>query len=178
MAIKATIFKATIQIADMNRNYYAEHNLTIARHPSETDRRMMLRVLAFCVNAHDDLNFTKGISTDDEPDLWQHNLTGEITHWIELGLPDERRIRKACSRSEKTTFYTYNRKSFDVWWQQIQSKLKRFNNLSLFNITDEALESLEVLPQRTMQLQCTIQDGDIWLSDTDQSVHIELQNLL
>ena len=178
MAIKATIFKATIQIADMNRNYYAEHNLTIARHPSETDRRMMFRVLAFCVNAHDDLNFTKGISTDDEPDLWQHNLTGEITHWIELGLPDERRIRKACSRSEKTTFYTYNRKSFDVWWQQIQSKLKRFNNLSLFNITDEALESLEVLPQRTMQLQCTIQDGDIWLSDTDQSVHIELQNLL
>lgn len=178
MAIKATIFKATIQIADMNRNYYAEHNLTIARHPSETDRRMMLRVLAFCVNAHDDLNFTKGISTDDEPDLWQHNLTGEITHWIELGLPDERRIRKACSRSEKTTFYTYNRKSFDVWWQQIQSKLKRFNNLSLFNITDEALESLEALPQRTMQLQCTIQDGDIWLSDTDQSVHIELQNLL
>ena len=177
MALKATIFKAVIQIADMNRNYYADHTLTIARHPSETDKRMMLRLLAFCINAGEAMIFSKGISTDDEPDLWQHELNGELTHWIELGLPDERRIRKACSVARKVTIYTYTQRSFDVWWSQIESKLKRFNNLTLANISDDELDSLSVLAQRSMQLQCTIQDGDIWLSDSDKSVHIVLRNL-
>ena len=177
MALKATIFKAVIQIADMNRNYYADHTLTIARHPSETDKRMMLRVLAFCINASEAMIFSKGISTDDEPDLWQHELNGVLTHWIELGLPDERRIRKACSVAKQVTIYTYTQRSFDVWWSQIESKLKRFNNLALANISDDELDSLAALAQRSMQLQCTIQDGDIWLSDSDQSVHIVLRNL-
>jgi len=177
MALKATIFKAVIQIADMNRNYYAEHTLTIARHPSETDKRMMLRVLAFCINADEAMLFSKGISTDDEPDLWQHELNGELSHWIELGLPDERRIRKACSLAKQVTIYTYTQRSFDVWWSQIESKLKRFNNLALANISDDELDSLAALAQRSMQLQCTIQDGDIWLSDSDKSVHVVLRNL-
>jgi len=177
MALKATIFKAVIQIADMNRNYYADHTLTIARHPSETDKRMMLRVLAFCINASEAMIFSKGISTDDEPDLWQHELNGVLTHWIELGLPDERRIRKACSVAKQVTIYTYTQRSFDVWWSQIESKLKRFNNLALANISDDELDSLAALAQRSMQLQCTIQDGDIWLSDSDQSVHVVLRNL-
>jgi uncharacterized protein YaeQ len=177
MALKATIFKAVIQIADMNRNYYADHALTIARHPSETDRRMMLRLLAFCINADEAMIFSKGISTDDEPDLWQHELNGELNHWIELGLPDERRIRKACSLAKQVTIYTYTQRSFDVWWSQIESKLNRFNNLALANISDEELESLSALAQRSMQLQCTIQDGDIWLSDSDKSAHIVLRNL-
>ena len=178
MALKSTIFKAAIQIADMNRDYYAEHNLTIARHPSETDRRMMLRLLAFCVDADEALEFSKGISTDDEPDLWQHELHGDINHWIELGLPDERRIRKACSRAQQVTIYSYNQRSFDVWWAQIQTKLTRFNNLCVVNISDLELEELEGLAQRTMQLQCTIQDGDIWLSDNERSVHVVLRYLM
>lgn len=178
MALKSTIFKAVVQIADMNRNYYAEHNLTIARHPSETDRRMMLRLLAFCVGADAALEFSKGISTDDEPDLWQHELNGELNHWIELGLPDERRIRKACSRAQQVTIYSYNQRSFDVWWAQIQSKLERFSNLVVVNISDRELDELKGLAQRTMQLQCTIQDEDIWLSDKEQSVHVVLQNLM
>ena len=177
MALKATIFKAVIQIADMNRNYYADHTLTIARHPSETDKRMMLRLLAFCINANEAMIFSKGISTDDEPDLWQHELNGELSHWIELGLPDERRIRKACSLAKQVTIYTYTQRSFDVWWSQIESKLNRFNNLALANISDGELDSLAALAQRSMQLQCTIQDGDIWLSDSEQSVHVVLRNL-
>ena len=177
MALKSTIFKATIQIADMNRNYYADHTLTIARHPSETDRRMMLRLLAFCINADDAMNFSKGISTDDEPDLWQHELNGEISHWIELGLPDERRIRKACSRARKVTIYTYNQRSFDVWWSQIENKLTRFDNLNIVNISDEELKQLETLVNRNMQLQCTIQDADIWLSDAENSAHVVPERL-
>jgi len=172
MALKATVFKASTQIADMNRNYYADHSLTIARHPSETDRRMMLRILAFCIDADESLAFTKGISTEDEPDLWQHELNGEIKHWIELGLPDERRIRKACSRANRVTIYTYNRRSFDVWWRQNSNKLSALDKLTLINISDQELEALKSLAQRNMQLQCTIQDDDIWLSDGEQSVHL------
>lgn len=177
MALKSTIFKAAVQIADMNRNYYVEHILTIARHPSETDRRMMLRLLAFCVDASEALEFSRGISTDDEPDLWQHELNGEVSHWIELGLPDQRRIRKACSRARLVTIYTYNQRSFDVWWDQIENKLVRFNNLRIINISDSELEQLGSLTQRTMQLQCTIQDEDIWLGDEGNSVHIRLDYL-
>jgi len=178
MALKSTIFKAVLQIADMNRNYYAEHFLTLARHPSETDRRMMLRLLAFCIDADQALHFSKGISTDDEPDLWQHELNGDINHWIELGLPDDRRIRKACSRAKRVTIYTYNQRSFDVWWEQIKNKLAKFDKLTVVNISDRELDALETLAQRTMQLQCTIQDGDIWLSDNEQSAHIVLQHLM
>ena len=177
MALKSTIFKVVLQIADMERDYYAEHSLTIARHPSETDKRMMLRLLAFCIDANEKLAFSKGISTDDEPDLWQHELHGEISHWIELGLPDERRIRKACSRARRVTIYTYNQRSFDVWWHQIENKLTRFNNLSIFNISDSELDSLGKLARRTMQLQCTIQDGDIWIGDGERSVHVVLHDL-
>ncbi|MDH5354611.1 MAG: YaeQ family protein [Gammaproteobacteria bacterium] len=177
MALKSTIFKVVLQIADMERDYYAEHSLTIARHPSETDKRMMLRLLAFCIDANEKLAFSKGISTDDEPDLWQHELHGEISHWIELGLPDERRIRKACSRARRVTIYTYNQRSFDVWWHQIENKLTRFDNLSIFNISDSELDSLGKLARRTMQLQCTIQDGDIWIGDGERSVHVVLHDL-
>lgn len=177
MALKSTIFKAVLQIADMNRDYYAEHSLTIARHPSETDKRMMLRVLAFCIDANEALAFSKGISTDDEPDLWQHELHGDIRHWIELGLPDERRIRKACSRAKQVTIYTYTQRSFDVWWNQIENKLTRFDSLTIVNISDMELEGLAGLAQRNMQLQCTIQDGDIWLSDNERSVHVVLKSL-
>ena len=89
MAIKATIFKADCQIVDMDRHYYQDHSLTLARHPSETDERMMLRLLAFAYHASDTLAFTRGLSSSDEPDLWQKDLTGTIERWIELGQPDE-----------------------------------------------------------------------------------------
>ena len=178
MALKSTIFKAVIQIADMNRAYYAEHSLTIARHPSETDRRMMLRLLAFCVDADKALQFCKGISTDDEPDLWQHELHGEINHWIELGQPDEKRIRQACSRAGKVTLYSYNDRSIDIWWEQIKPKLQRFKNLTVARISDNEMDSLAELVQRSMQMQCTIQDDDIWLTDDNSSAHIAINYLM
>ena len=177
MALKSTIFKTTVQISDMDRNYYADHALTIARHPSETDQRMMLRLLVFCLYASETLAFTKGLSTDDEPDLWVKNDSGEIDLWIDLGLPDEKRIRKACGRSKKVILLTYNQRSFDVWWKQIEIKLQRFNNLSVVHIDDGAMIQLESLVQRTMQLQCSIQDGEVWLSDEATSIHIQPKDL-
>lgn len=174
MALKATIFKAQLQIADIERHYYQDHTLTIARHPSETDERMMVRVLVFALHAHDRLQLTKGISADDEPDLWQKSLTDDIELWIDLGQPDEKRIRKACGRARRVFIYTYAQRGARVWWQQIAEQLQRFDNLSVFNIPDAAVAELARLAQRTMQLQCTIQEGQIWLGDASNSVSIAL----
>ncbi len=175
MAIKATIFKAELNIADMDRHYYGDHSLTIARHPSENDERMMVRLLAFALSASETLTFTRGISTEDEPDLWQKNLNGEIELWIDLGQPDEKRIRKACARAEQVIIYCYQPRSAPVWWQQLEKKLTRFENLSVYNLADDMAAQLGALTCRNMQLQCTIQDGEVWFSSGEQSVNISLQ---
>jgi uncharacterized protein YaeQ len=174
MALKATIFKTELQIADMDRGYYASHALTLARHPSETDERLLIRVLAFCRHAHEELNFTRGLSTDDEPDLWQRDLAGIIGIWIDIGQPDEKRIRKACGRAAQVCIYCYSGYSAELWWQKIRDRLERFDNLTVINIETAADQSLARLAQRNMQLQCTIQDGQIWLGDADTSVQMDL----
>jgi uncharacterized protein YaeQ len=172
MALKATIYKADLQIADMDRNYYQDHALTLARHPSETDERMMIRLLAFAIHANEALTFTKGLFDTDEPDLWHKDLTGAIELWIEVGQPDEKRLMKACGRSKRVIVYTYSATSH-IWYKQIASKLDRAKNLSVINIPAEASAELEKLAQRSMQLQCTIQDGQIWLTDSVDTVLVE-----
>jgi uncharacterized protein YaeQ len=172
MALKATIYKADLQIADMDRNYYQDHALTLARHPSETDERMMIRLLAFAIHASESLAFTKGLFDTDEPDLWDKDLTGAIKLWIEVGQPDDKRLLKACGRSEKVVVYTYSATSH-IWHKQIASKLDRASRLSIINIPSEASAALEKMAKRTMQLQCTIQDGQIWLTDSVDTVLID-----
>ncbi len=175
MALKATIFKATLNIADMDRHYYADHHLTLARHPSETDERMMIRLLAFALNADEHLEFTKGLSTDDEPELWQKSLSDEIELWIELGLPEESRLRKACNRAKKVVLYTYGGRAVPVWWDKHHHKLSRFDNLTVINLPQEATEALAELAQRSMHVQVTIQDGEVSISKQDDLVSITPQ---
>ena len=173
MAQKATIYKADLQLADMDRGHYQNYSMTIARHPSETDLRMMVRLLAFALNASDSLLFSKGISTENEPDIWQKNLSDEILLWIDLGQPDEKRIRKACGRSQQVIIYTYQRRSAAAWWQQIKNSLQRFDNLQIYSLEVEGHE-IEQFVDRQIMLQCTIQDGECWLTDGNTSTTIEL----
>jgi uncharacterized protein YaeQ len=177
MALKATIFKAELQISDMGRNYYHDHTITIARHPSETDERMMVRLMAFALHAHEALTFANGMSADDEPDLWQKDLTGVIETWIDVGQPDEKRIRKACGRSRQVFIYSYSGNSADVWWDQISTNLERVKNLTVINLPAMTSQALAKLAQRTMQLQCTIQDGQLWLADKDDTVQVDLATI-
>lgn len=172
MALSSTIFKASLQISDMDRNYYAEHQLTVARHPSETDERMMVRLLAFALHADEQLSFTKGLGTDEEPDLWQMSLTNEIDLWIEVGLPDERRLRKACSRAKHVVLYSYGGRGADLWWQRNAEKLQRFGNLSVIELPEVACKEITGLVQRNIQLQCTVQDGEIWLTNGESTYKV------
>jgi uncharacterized protein YaeQ len=173
MALKATIFKADLQIADMDRNYYENHVLTIAQHPSETEERMMIRVLAFIIHAHELLVFGKGLSADDEPDLWQKDLTGAIDLWIDVGQPDDKRMLKACGRSARVVVYSYSTTS-SIWWNQVGSRIERARNLSVINVPAATSQELASFAERSMQLQCTIQDGQIWITCKDRTVQVDL----
>ncbi len=173
MALKATIFKVDLQIADMDRNYYGDHALTIARHPSETDERMMMRVLAFACHADPALNFGKGLSSEDEPDVWQKDLTGAIDLWIEIGLPDEKRLLKASGRAAQVVVYSYG-SAASIWWKQIAGKIERGKNIAVFHVPPDASQALAKLAQRTMQLQCTIQDKQLWLTGAEGAVPVEM----
>jgi uncharacterized protein YaeQ len=172
MALTATIFKVTLQIADMDRRYYHDHALTIARHPSETDERMMVRVLAFAQHAHEHLSFGRGLSTEDEPDLWQKDLTGAIDLWIDVGQPDDKHVRKACGRAKQVVIYTYGGRSADLWWEQSRAKLERAENLTVLNLPVETTRALARLAQRSIDLHCTIQDEQVSIGDRDDTVQV------
>ena len=172
MAIKSTVFKASLQIADMDRHYYADHALTLARHPSETDERMMVRLLAFALYADDALAFGKGMSSDEEPDLWHKDLTGAIELWIEVGLTDERAIRKASGRADQVVVISYGRAA-DIWWNENRDKLLRLNNLTVLKLASETTLALAALVSRTMQLQCTIQEGHIMMTSDAGMIEVE-----
>ncbi len=176
MALKATIHKAELQLADMDRNHYADLALTIARHPSETDERMMLRVLLYALYAQPGMALTKGLFDVDEPDLWVKDLTGAIKLWIDIGQPDESRLRKACGRAEQVVVVCHAA-SCDVWWKQIEGRLSRLRNLSVLRVQAPAAQALAALAQRTMRLQCLVQDGVVTLSSDTAAVELVLQRL-
>ncbi|MCK9388487.1 MAG: YaeQ family protein [Sulfuritalea sp.] len=172
MALKSTIFKVELQIADLDRNYYQNHALTVARHPSETDERMMVRVLAFALYADEALIFGKGLSSEDEPDLWRKDLTGAIDLWIEVGLPEEKRIRRACGRARRVVVITYGGRVADMWWQQNQAALQRPDNLTIINLSAEESRALADMAARGVQLQCTLQEAELWLIVEGESLRI------
>ena len=168
MATKATILKANVNIANMDTHYYAEHSLTLAQHPSENDLRLMIRLTAFVINANETLEFTKGIAEDDEPDLWQKSMGGDIELSIILGQPDEKRIKKACGISDKVIIYVYQEGMASSWFKQNEKVLKRFKNLKVVFLSFDG--DVENLCSRSMNLQCNVSDHELTLIDEDNSI--------
>lgn len=167
MALKATIFKADLQVADLDRGHFADYALTIARHPSETDERMMVRLLAYALYAGPDLSFGKGISNDEEPALWEVDPGGVIRLWIEVGLPDETRVRKASHKADRVVVLTYGARAVDVWWKQVSEAVGRLDNVEVWRLTAEEGQALARLAERTMKIACTVQEGTIYLEGVE-----------
>lgn len=176
MALRSTVFKADVGISDLDRHYYQNHSLVLARHPSENDERMMVRLLAFVLNASETLEFGRGISTDDEPALWDRDLTGAVQHWIEVGQPDERLLRRACGRADRVSVYAFGR-GVDQWWQTNATALSRQDKLDVWRVEAADCAALAALAERGMQLQCTIQDGQVMVAAESDTLQIELQRL-
>jgi len=180
MALKSTVFKAQVAVADIDHGYYADHSLTLARHPSETDERMMIRLAALALNAHQlqtmcngdgTLGFGAGLSSPDEPDVILRDFTGRARFWIEVGQPEDRPVAKACSQADAVAVYAFAH-SADVWWRGIETKLTRLANLSVWRIPAEASQELAKLAERSMQLQATIQEGALMVSNSAGTVDI------
>ena len=163
MALNSTVVKAELQVSDMDRHYYATHNLTLAQHPSETDERLMVRLLAFALYADERLEFGRGISDEDEPALWKRDYTGEIQLWIELGHPDESRIKKASGRAEQVVVVNYGGRASDIWWDKIASSLTRLKNVTVIDLPAEVVDALPAIGERGMRLNALVQDGELQL---------------
>jgi uncharacterized protein YaeQ len=181
MAIKSTIFKANLQIADIDHGYYADHALTLARHPSETDERMMIRLVALALHAHDlddvcngdaHLKFGAGLSDPEDPDVSLTDFTGRKRLWIEVGQPEDKPLAKACSKADAVVVYAFNQAA-DIWWAGIQNKLTRMDKLRVWRIPTDASQALVAMAARSMQLQATIQEGALTLNSAQGMVTIE-----
>ena len=172
MAQKATIYKVELSVSDMDRHYYGTHKLTVAKHPSETDERLMVRLLAFALNAHEQLEMTKGLSTDDEPDVWQKSLSGELELWVALGLPSEKIVRQSCGKSDAVVIYCYGGRTADMWWDKIKNSTTRFDNLSVVNLSETDTSALGALANRSMKMQVNIQDRDVMVSVDDTIIYV------
>ena len=178
MALSSTVYKVALQIADMDRHYYQDHSLILSRHPSETDERLMVRILAFARHASESLSFAKGRlgageKAAEEPDLWVKDLTGLIDLWIEVGLPDERSIRQACNRAKQVFVYAYGGNKADHWWKQSQASLKKSKNLTVINLSSDTTSALAKLAQGDLQLNCNIQDGEMSIGDGSELVLVK-----
>jgi len=163
MALNSTIYKLELQVSDMDRHYYASHNLTLAQHPSETPARLMVRLIAFAMYAHERLEFGRGLSTDEDPDLWQRDYTGDIDLWIDLGQPDESRIRKACARARHVVVVNYSGNSAEIWWGKVGAALSRLKNLTVIDLAPDDIDAIVGLLERGMRLTAMIQDGELQL---------------
>jgi uncharacterized protein YaeQ len=181
LALKSTIYKATLQVADIDHGYYAEHALTLARHPSETDERMMVRIAALALQAHQlvdlcrgdgTLAFGAGLSDPDDPDLALTDFTGRKRLWVEVGQPDDRPLVRASSRADAVVVYAFSAAA-EIWWRGIRNKLARLQRLQVWQLPSDATQALAELAERSMQLQATVQDGALTLSSARGSVHIE-----
>ncbi len=172
MALKSTIFKAELQLADLDRSHFGDYSLTLARHPSENDQRLMVRLLAFALFASETLAFGRGLSNEDEAALADTDLTGSIERWIDVGLPDERNIRRACGRARQVVVLAYGGRQAEIWWQQSADKLAGQKNLTVLALPPEQSAALAGLAERNMRLQCTIQDGTIWIGSDSKQVEL------
>ena len=170
MALKATIFKVKLSLSNLDVHFYDDFNLTLARHPSENNLRMMARLMAFILNAQEEnLAFTKGLSSDSEPDLWKINHDGSIDLWIELGHLDERRIRQIASKAKKVSIYTYQGNQSLAWFESVKNSTERFDNLDIGHFSFPEDQPIEDLVERGMNISCSIEDNEIWLStETDR----------
>ena len=173
MAANSTVFRAELQVSDMDRHYDATHALTLARHPSETNERLMARLVAFALYADERLEFARGASSDDEPDLWLKSRSGEIELWIDVGQPDESRIRKACGRADEVVVLNYHGRSADLWWEKVRPALARCGNLTVVDIDAATIAELAALADRGMRLQCMIQDGQAEIYGEGASINVQ-----
>lgn len=177
MALGASIYKAAVNVSNLNTHFYDNTSLTLAKHPSESELRMMYRLCAFLYSSNFDLSFTKGLSSTDEPEMWQLSASGEIIEWIELGLPDIKRVRQACGKSNRVTIFTYHKNKTEDWFKKLEKDFLQLDKLSIVQILVDDENLLEELCQKNMTIDCMIEDSTMYLSSDESRVTLQLNQL-
>jgi len=178
MAIKPTIFKAALSLADLDRHHYADYALTVARGVTESDERMMARIVAFALNADERLELSAEIADTDEPSLALKDYGGRCQLWIEVGLPDPKRLRKAASRADEVVLYLYHGRQARIWLDGNRAALEDIRKLRVMELDPLAVKELAALADRTMDLQCTVQDGRAAFAHSGGVVEVGVERLL
>jgi uncharacterized protein YaeQ len=173
MALRATVYKAELEVSDLDRSHFRSTSLSLARHPSETEERLLVRLLAFALHDDEHLAFGRGISSDDEATIWLHDLTGVIRLWVEVGLPDERVLRRACGRADRVVLYTYGGRTAAQWWDRQAADLARLDNLAVFELPVEVTQALAARADRNLSMQVTIQEGTAWVSLGGETITVQ-----
>lgn len=171
MALRSTVYKVDLQVSDLDRQVFESRSVALARHPSETEERLMVRLLAYALNLGEGLAFGRGLSSEDEAAIWRHDLAGRPQLWIDVGLPDERTLRRACGRADAVALYTYGGRAAAQWWAQNEEALARLQNLAVIDLDADFTQALAALAGRNLQAQVTIQEGELWFSAGEQTLH-------
>ena len=175
MALKPTIYKFNIALADMNNQHYPNLHLTVGQHPSETPERMLVRLLAFCLHSHQDehqlMKFTKGLSATDEPDIWHKGLDDQLNYWIDIGEPSFDRMKKACRLAKETFVYSFNSKSA-VWWKQQQAQFSSLP-IKVFSLQWTHIQSLAKEIERTMNWSINISDESLFIGTPSKQIEVQ-----
>jgi len=169
VALSATVFKVELGVSDVDHGYYADHALTVARHPSETDERMVVRLLAFGLRAHrlnevdGELAFGAGLSTPGVPDLRLADYTGRILEWINVGQPDERVLGKAASQADQVLLFPFAA-GVATWWRTVGPKVAGLSNLSVVQIPHAAVQQLAQSVDRRVSAQVMVIEGQVTMT--------------
>lgn len=179
MALPSTIYRASIELSDLDRGLYEKLETTVARHPSETNERLIARLFAYALCYNEELTFTKGIAAADEPDLWTKEPDGRVREWIEVGLPDFERLRKVSRHAEAVILIASgSANAFWRWQEQMLPKLAVIDNLKIFALEPAFVTQIVERLQRAISWSLTITEGTIYLTighDTLESQLLFLQ---
>lgn len=177
MAIKPTIYKLRMAISDFNRDYYDTVNLTIALHPSEKVERMMARIVAYCLNAQENMTFTKGLSEIEEPDIWVKALDDQISLWIDMGEPAPDRIKKSSRQAALVKVYSFNSKS-DTWWEQSKNKVQQYTNVQIYQLDWQQIQTLATFVQRSMDWSLSISGDTVYIAAENEGCEMLIKALV
>lgn len=173
MAKGSRIYKVKLFISDIDRNCYEQLELTVAQHPSESDERLLARLLAFGLEYESGLAFGGGVSSTDQAPIWLRNDYEEVQHWIEIGQPDPDRLAKLNKRQPRLTLYTYGANAHR-WWHQHSPNLSKLQRLKAVQLDYDALQTLVSAMTSGFELQLNRQDEVLYLGLNDQQAEMQL----
>lgn len=169
MALGATIYNFDVELSDTDRNVYETLALRVAQHPSESEEYLVARVLAYLLEFTEGIEFSRGISTPDEPAIAVRDLTGAIKTWIDVGTPDAGRLHKAAKLAARVAVYTH--KDPTQFLKQLAGKtIHNVDALELFAIDRDLVTALVARLERRVAFSLSVSDRELYLSIGDDQL--------